>query len=90
MDGARHAFLQLFNVVPHDLSHQIEFEHIAIDHNHAQVVWKAHIPSQQKVIRGMDSFAFDEDNRIVHQSIMALSVPIESNETMEGEDDERY
>lgn len=75
-DGARQAFLQLFNLVPHDLSHHIEFEHIAIDHNHAQVVWKAEIPSQDKIIRGMDSFAFDQDNRIVHQSIMALSVPM--------------
>jgi hypothetical protein len=92
-DGARQAFLQLFNLVPHDFlalqqqqqqqqnhyhyqgHHSIEFEHVAINHNHAQVVWKADIPSQSKVIRGMDSFAFDDNNRIVHQSNMALSVP---------------
>ncbi|KAG7370185.1 hypothetical protein IV203_027931 [Nitzschia inconspicua] len=85
-DGARQAFLQVFNMVPHDLSHQIEFEHIAIDHNHAQVVWKAEIPSENKMIRGMDSFAFDKNNRIVHQSVMALSVPMNKDARGDVED----
>jgi hypothetical protein len=76
-DGARQAFVQLFNLIPHDMSHSLEFEHVAIDHNHAQVVWKAEVPSQNKIIRGIDSFAFDHENRIVHQTIMAASIPFE-------------
>ena len=73
-DGARRAFVELFGLVPHDMSHCLEFEHIAIDHNHAQVVWKANV-SFNKTIRGIDSFAFDETNHIVHQSVMAVSIP---------------
>ncbi|KAL3926195.1 MAG: hypothetical protein SGARI_005682 [Bacillariaceae sp.] len=72
-DGARRAFVELFGLVPHDMSHSLEFEHIAIDHNHAQVVWKANV-SSTKTIRGIDSFAFDENNHIEHQSIMAVSI----------------
>lgn len=79
-DGARQAFRNVFNLVPHDLTHSIEFEHIAIDHNHAQVVWKAEVPSRNQSIRGMDSFAFDKDDRIVHQSVMALSVPTDNSQ----------
>jgi hypothetical protein len=76
-DGARRAFLELFGLLPHDMSHSLEFEHIAIDHNHAQVVWKAEVTSQKKTVRGIDSFAFDENNHIVHQSVMAVSIPFD-------------
>ena len=71
-DGVRKAFKDLYRKIPHDTSH-FEFEHIAIDHDHAQVVWKAAIPEKNVLIRGMDSFAFDDENRITNQSTMAIS-----------------
>jgi hypothetical protein len=71
-EGVRRAFRDMYRKIPHDTSH-FEFEHIAIDHDHAQVVWKATIPDRDVIIQGMDSFAFDKDNRIIKQSIMAIS-----------------
>ena len=71
-EGVQKAFKDLYRKIPHDTSH-MEFEHIAIDHDHAQVVWKAEIPDDDVVIRGMDSFAFDSENRITNQSTMAIS-----------------
>mmetsp|Transcript_13592 Transcript_13592/g.19819 ORF Transcript_13592/g.19819 Transcript_13592/m.19819 type:complete len:203 (-) Transcript_13592:582-1190(-) len=71
-DGVRQAFRDMYYKVPHDTSH-FEFEFIAVDHDHAQVVWRAVIPGKDVVIQGMESFAFDEDNHITNQSIMAIS-----------------
>ena len=68
--GARQAFRDMFALLPHDITH-FELEHVAVNHNHAQVVWKAETPHHY--IRGTDAFTFDEDNRIEAQSIVALS-----------------
>jgi hypothetical protein len=70
-EGVRQAFRDMFKKIPHDTSH-FEFDHIAIDHNHAQVVWKAETPSRGVII-GTDSFAFGKDNRIIHQTIVAMT-----------------
>jgi hypothetical protein len=72
-DGAKQAFRDMYRKIPHDTS-QFEFEHVAIDHNHAQVVWKATL-GDNKIVRGIDSFAFDENNQITNQSIMAITIP---------------
>jgi hypothetical protein len=69
--GVRQSFRDMFYKIPHDTSH-FELEHIAINHNHAQVIWKAETPTHG-IIRGTDSFAFDKDNRIESQTIVALS-----------------
>jgi hypothetical protein len=69
--GVRQSFRDMFSKIPHDTSH-FDIEHIAINHNHAQVIWKAETPTHG-VIRGTDSFAFDKDNRIESQTIVALS-----------------
>jgi hypothetical protein len=70
-DGVRQAFRDMFHKIPHDTSH-FGFEHIAINHNHAQVVWKAETASRGAII-GTDSFAFDRDNRISHQATVAMT-----------------
>ena len=51
---------------------KFELEHVAINHNHAQVIWKAETPTHSKVV-GTDSFTFDKDNHITSQTIVALS-----------------
>mmetsp|Transcript_119 Transcript_119/g.191 ORF Transcript_119/g.191 Transcript_119/m.191 type:complete len:200 (+) Transcript_119:85-684(+) len=70
-DGVRQVFRDMFHTIPHDTSH-FKFDHMAINHNHAQIVWSADTPAQG-VIRGTDSFTFDVDNRIKHQTIVALT-----------------
>ena len=73
-DGIIQTFKDLYEKIPHDTSHFV-FEHVSINNNHAQVVWKAIIPDRQVIIRGMDSFAFDNQNKITNQSIMATTIP---------------
>jgi hypothetical protein len=51
---------------------KIDLQHIAVNHNHAQVIWKAETPSHRKIV-GTDSFFFDDNNRIAAQTIVALS-----------------
>jgi ketosteroid isomerase-like protein len=51
---------------------KIDLEHVKINHNHAQVIWKAET-SEHKCIVGTDSFTFDKDNHIAMQSTVALS-----------------
>ena len=65
------SFRDMFSEIPHDRS-KFEMEHIAINHNHAQVIWKGETPAHG-IIRGTDSFAFDKNNRIKSQAIVALS-----------------
>ena len=50
----------------------IELEHIAVNHNHAQVIWKGETASHAKIV-GTDSFTFDENNHITSQTIVALT-----------------
>jgi hypothetical protein len=52
----------------------IELQHVAINGNHAQVVWmgETKMPSPN-VIVGTDSFTFNDDNRITSQTIVALT-----------------
>ena len=50
----------------------IELQHIAVNHNHAQVIWKGETSSHQTIV-GTDSFTFDEDNHISSQTIVALT-----------------
>jgi len=69
--GVRQSFRDMFSKIPHDRS-KFEMEHIAINHNHAQVIWKGETPAHG-IIRGTDSFAFDKNNRIKSQAIVALS-----------------
>ena len=73
-DGIKQVFKDLYRLIPHDASH-FELEHIAINHDHAQVVWKARLGQDgdasnttddddddagtKRYIRGTDSFAFD-------------------------------
>lgn len=52
----------------------IELQHVAINQNHAQVVWKGETKSRcHGIIVGTDSFTFDKDNRITTQTIVALT-----------------
>lgn len=52
----------------------IHLEHVAINHGHAQVVWRGETTDpSHKIIVGTDSFTFGEDNRIVSQTIVALT-----------------
>lgn len=57
----------------------IELEHVAVDHNHARVIWKGETkgPSHTTIF-GRDFFTFDEHNHIVSQTIVALTQPEES------------
>jgi ketosteroid isomerase-like protein len=51
---------------------KIDLEHVKINHNHAQVIWKAETADNKSII-GTDSFTFDKDNHIAMQSTVALS-----------------
>eukprot|EP00429_Kryptoperidinium_foliaceum_P001236 CAMPEP_0176016062 /NCGR_PEP_ID=MMETSP0120_2-20121206/7656_1 /TAXON_ID=160619 /ORGANISM="Kryptoperidinium foliaceum, Strain CCMP 1326" /LENGTH=169 /DNA_ID=CAMNT_0017349045 /DNA_START=51 /DNA_END=560 /DNA_ORIENTATION=+ len=46
--------------------------HVAINRNHAQVVWKAETAGHETIV-GTDSFTFDDKNHIASQSIVALT-----------------
>ncbi len=52
----------------------IELEHVAVDHNHARVIWKGETkgPSHTTIF-GRDFFTFDNQNHIVSQTIVALT-----------------
>jgi hypothetical protein len=50
----------------------IELQHVAINRNHAQVVWKGKTKSHATIV-GTDSFTFDHNNRIAAHSIVALT-----------------
>lgn len=57
----------------------IELEHVAVDQNHAQVVWKGETKGpSHTTIYGRDFFTFDDKNHIVSQTIVALSQANES------------
>jgi hypothetical protein len=79
-DGVKNVFKDLYRRIPHDASH-FELEHIAVNHDHAQVVWKARLQGDPvdgttSFIRGTDSFAFDSadsGSRIKHQTTVALT-----------------
>ena len=73
-DQIPQAFRALYRLLPHDETH-LEFEHIAVNHDHAQVVWKARLANGDRM-RGTDSFAFsrhDGSNQIEHQTTVALT-----------------
>mmetsp|Transcript_26235 Transcript_26235/g.38401 ORF Transcript_26235/g.38401 Transcript_26235/m.38401 type:complete len:110 (-) Transcript_26235:1103-1432(-) len=50
----------------------IELEHIAVNHTHAQVIWRGETSSHATIV-GTDSFTFDEKNKITSQTIVALT-----------------
>jgi hypothetical protein len=50
----------------------IELQHIAVNRNHAQVIWKGETSSHTTIV-GTDSFTFDENNQITTQTIVALT-----------------
>ena len=47
-------------------------DHVAINHNHGQVIWRAETASHGRIV-GTDSFTFDSKNRIVEQTTVAMS-----------------
>jgi hypothetical protein len=65
----------------------IELEHVSVNRNHAQVVWRGETTTQDDgdggddlhhhhhhhTIVGTDSFTFDENNHITSQTIVALT-----------------
>jgi hypothetical protein len=51
----------------------VELEHVAVNHNHAQVVWKGQDSQSRTRIVGTDSFTFDHDNHIVKQTVVAMT-----------------
>ena len=50
----------------------MELQHMKIDHNHAQVTWRAETPHHTYIF-GTDAFTFDKSNQIISQSVVALS-----------------
>jgi hypothetical protein len=50
----------------------IELQHVAVNHNHAQVIWKGETLSHSTIL-GTDSFTFDDQNHITKQTIVALT-----------------
>lgn len=75
LDGVSEAMKDLF-VLLHtddDKEHpKVDLQHIKVNQNHAQVIWKFET-SHQNVVYGTESFTFDENDRIKSQSIVALS-----------------
>jgi hypothetical protein len=51
----------------------VELQHIAVNHNHAQVIWKGQDSQSRTRIVGTDSFTFDHDNHIVKQTVVAMT-----------------
>jgi hypothetical protein len=56
-------------------------EHMAVDHQHARVLWKA--PSHVGVVYGSDCYTFDEKNRILSQTTVIM--PATSANTLPNE-----
>lgn len=94
-EGARKAFQDMISYVQvaptkgddhdnprnHDLhSDVVKLQHISINRNHAQVIWRAETTASNdggsnKVIVGTDSFTFDpSDNHITSQTTVAMSM----------------
>lgn len=58
----------------------MELEHVAVNHNHAQVIWKGETEDSHAAIVGTDSFTFDENDHITSQTIVALTQEKEKEE----------
>jgi len=78
--GARKAVEDMRSMLPSGTTKEhndedkskFDLQHIKVNHNHAQVIWKAETPKHTTIF-GTDSFTFDEDNHIRSQTIVALS-----------------
>ena len=75
LDGVVEAMKDLFSLLHTDDDREhpkVDLQHIKVNQNHAQVIWKFETP-QHATVYGTDSFAFDENDRIKSQSIVAIS-----------------
>ena len=76
--GARRANQEISSLLLHHQPREgerleLDFEHVSVQGNHAQVVWKAETENHKTSIWGTDSFEFDEDNHIAQQTVVALT-----------------
>jgi len=66
---------------------KVELQHIKINHNHAQVTWKAETPHHTHIF-GTDAFTFDANNRIKSQSIVAISEEYKPSQSIVAKSEE--